>query len=140
MTAMAANSPCFLLGRSDCEDAKLRCGCNRLSGLDESATERGYAPPLLRGRRVRLAAVARLGRGASPADASGFTKASRSFMPAPVPCGVTPSSSSGAFWRLSQNVVKPNHVAPATSQPFDETKTMSLGSTPKAWVPSAYAT
>ena len=53
-----------------------------------------------------------IGRG--PARAPPRSRTSRS--------GVTPSSSRGAAWRLTQTTWKPNALAPATSQPFDDTK------------------
>ncbi len=42
------------------------------------------------------------------------------------------SSSAGALARLHQQVRKPKAAAPATSHPFDETKRISPGSTPRA--------
>ena len=43
----------------------------------------------------------------------------------------------GAFCRLSHKVVKPYQVAPITSQPFDDTKTISRGSARRPRGPSA---
>src|SRR5215468_2615897 len=61
-----------------------------------------------------------------------ITKETRSFKFPPIASRVTPSSSPGWFWRLTQKVGYPNDLAPAASHPAKAAKRIWAGFKPKA--------
>ena len=61
-----------------------------------------------------------------------ITKETRSFKFPPIASRVTPSSSPGWFWRLTQKVGYPNDLAPAASHPAKAAKRIWSGFKPKA--------
>lgn len=63
------------------------------------------------------------------------TNSTRSLRVAPLASAATPSSSTGWFWRLTQNVGYPNALAPAASQPAKAAKPISSGFNAKTSMP-----